>query len=170
MKTIFPPPVNNKFWMTCRHTESGKHIAAKNRKSLKIITLPGILEVDDRIRGSFLLWWTKDDADCPISLSRRDISETLASCVVINADTAHRSVLREIHPKQNYNPDNHFPEIVYNRFSQKIPEYFSKTQLDKWIGLQKLSFISHSLKIELSQLYLLFFLEFWLNFTVKNLD
>ena len=105
---------------------------------LMLITLPGILEVDGRISGSFLLWWTKDDADWPISLSRRDISDTLASCVVINADTAHRYVFREIHPKQNYNPDNHklhsyyhFPEIVYNRFSQKIPIYFFKTQFDK---------------------------------------
>ena len=34
--------------MTCRHPESGKHIAAKNRKSLKVtISMETILEIQN---------------------------------------------------------------------------------------------------------------------------
>jgi len=102
--TFIPPPISNKFWMTYHRTQSGDSSQPECtvlRKS-KIVesndgNLPGTLEVGDRIGGSFLLWWCKDDADWPISLSWRKISDTLASCVDINADTSQRCVFIEIY-------------------------------------------------------------------------
>jgi len=74
--TFIPPPISNKFCMTYHRTQSGDSSQPECtvlRKS-KIVesndgNLPGTLEVGDRIGGSFLLWWCKDDADWPISLS-----------------------------------------------------------------------------------------------------
>ena len=48
------------------HVNLSKKLRNKSEKNNQYRTpkyLPGTLEVGDRIGGSFLRWWTKDEAD-----------------------------------------------------------------------------------------------------------